>query len=95
MTSSHASITFQEAWSGALEDGGAWFIAGMHIGIAIVVYRMTRQWLPLAKMAKIPFRTLQLPAPGNIDLVKSSKGRHIARDAFEFGAMYFRFRSVQ
>lgn len=80
-----------EYWSGAFEAGAGWVVAGIHVVMAIAVYSMTRQWMTFVRVAEKVFSTLGLPDPGNIDLVKSSKGRHVPEDSFEFGAMYFRY----
>jgi hypothetical protein len=42
-------------------------------------------------VAKSVFRTLDLPNPGNVDLVKSSKAQRTEKDPGEFGTFYFRY----
>jgi hypothetical protein len=58
---------------------------------ALVTYSMTRQWMPFARLAEKVFRTLELPNPGNVDLVKSSKTQRTDKDPGEFGTFYFRY----
>ncbi|QJQ02220.1 putative type VI secretion system effector [Herbaspirillum rubrisubalbicans] len=49
------------------------------------------KWMPFVRLAEAVFRTLELPNPSHIDLVKSSK--KLARDGDEpaCGVMYFRY----
>lgn len=91
MTSSFDGITFSEVWDGALTNGVAAIIAGMHAAIGVAVFSMARKWMPFTQVAESVFKTLGLPGAENIDLVKSSKGQRQDSDSFEFGAMYFRY----
>ncbi len=92
ISSTFETITVKDFWSRLVREGDAlWYLAGIHVFIGIAIYSMARKWLPFTRIAEAVFRTLELPNPGNIDLVKSSKGRHKPEDAFEYGAMFFRY----
>jgi hypothetical protein len=57
----------------------------------VMTFFLTRKWLPFVRVAERVFRTLGLPDPSNIDLVKSSKAQRKASDPGEFGTFYFRY----
>lgn len=57
----------------------------------LVMISMTRKWMVFVRFAEKVFRTLGLPDPGNIDLVKSSKAQRKPNDSAEFGTFYFRY----
>jgi len=57
---------------------------------AVITFSTTRQWLPFVRVAEKVFRTLGLPNPSSIDLVKSSKRQRTPKDPGEFGTFYFR-----
>lgn len=72
------------------EFGWRWVFA-IFIMFAIPVASMTRQWMPFVKVAEKVFRALELPNPGRLDLIKSSKKQRTSEDKAEFGIMYFRY----
>ncbi|TWI61763.1 hypothetical protein IP91_04361 [Pseudoduganella lurida] len=89
--SSTLNTTIVEYWTGAFKAGAGWVIGAIHLVMAFAVYSMTKKWLPFVRVAEKVFSTLGLPSPGNVDLVKSSRGKQQPDDTFEFGAMYFRY----
>jgi hypothetical protein len=82
-------------WIGGLKLLAAkefiWIDIGGMAFYALITYSMTRQWMPFARLAEKVFRTLELPNPGNVDLVKSSKTQRTEKDPSEFGTFYFRY----
>ena len=58
---------------------------------ALMTWSLTRKWMPFVSLAEKVFRTLELPDPSNIDLVKSSKAQRTEQDPGEFGTFYFRY----
>ncbi len=69
-----------------------WFTpAGIFAFLGVMTFFLTRKWLPFVRVAEKVFRTLGLPDPSNIDLVKSSKAQRKASDPGEFGTFYFRY----
>jgi hypothetical protein len=67
------------------------FLIGFSAFFAIMTFFLTRQWLPFVHLAEQVFRTLELPNPSSIDLVKSSKAQRTDQDPGEFGTFYFRY----
>uniref|UniRef100_UPI0033414A90 putative type VI secretion system effector n=1 Tax=Castellaniella defragrans TaxID=75697 RepID=UPI0033414A90 len=59
--------------------------------LGLVTISLARQWMPFVRLSEKVFRTLGLPDPGNIDLVKSSKAQRRPDDPAEFGTFYFRY----
>ncbi len=57
----------------------------------LMIYSMSRKWLPMVYAAESVFRALGWPNPENIDLVKSSKQLKRGGEADEYGIMYFRY----
>ena len=80
-----------ESWASIIRDDGIWWNIGIFIAFGIPIAGMAQQWLPFVGLAEKVFRKLELPNYKNIDLVKSSKGRHTDQDTPEFGVMYFRY----
>lgn len=73
-------------------QGYGWpFAAGIFAAVTVPAISMTMQWMPFVRVAEKVFETLELPNPGNIDLVKSSRSRRTIQDAAEYGSMYFRY----
>ena len=64
---------------------------GFYAFFGLATISMTRQWMLFARLAEKVFRTLELPNPSNIDLVKSSKAQRKPDDPGEFGTFYFRY----
>lgn len=64
---------------------------GVMAFFALMTYSLSRKWMPFVRVAEKVFRTLELPNPGNIDLVKSSKAQRTEQDPGEFGTFYFRY----
>ncbi len=91
LASTLESITLMEFLVRIWAANGGWILLGIHVFIAIAIYSMARKWLPFTKVAEKVFKVLGLPNAANVDLVKSSKGKHQATDAFEYGAMFFRY----
>ena len=76
----------------AQEEGWAIYIfLGPMAFFALMTYSLSRKWTPFVRVAEKVFRTLELPNPGNIDLVKSSKAQRTEQDPGEFGTFYFRY----
>jgi hypothetical protein len=87
-----ASLMFSVGGVGIFfEKESQWGVIGMMTFFAIITFSMTRQWMPFARLAEKVFRTLDLPNPGNVDLVKSSKTQRTDKDPGEFGTFYFRY----
>lgn len=78
-------------WSEAIHEGLEWFVGGIFLAFGIAIGSMAKQWMPFVTLAEKVFKILELPNPGNIDLVKSSKMQRTKQDAAEFGVMYFRY----
>jgi len=69
-----------------------WFtFAGLMVAFGVMTFFLTRKWLPFVRVSEKVFRTLGLPNPSNIDLVRSSKAQRKASDPGEFGTFYFRY----
>ena len=64
---------------------------GCLIFFAIMTLSLSLKWLPFVRVSEKVFRTLDLPNPSNIDLVKSSKAQRTPQDPGEFGTFYFRY----
>jgi hypothetical protein len=47
--------------------------------------------MPFVRLAERVFKALELPHPGNVDLVSTSKAQRTAEDPGEFGTFYFRY----
>ena len=75
-------LTLPELWVGL---GSVMAVFG------VMTFFLTRKWLPFVRVSENVFRTLGLPNPSNIDLVKSSKAKRKASDPGEFGTFYFRY----
>lgn len=67
------------------------FVLGFFTFFALMTFSLSRKWMPFVRVAEKVFRTLELPNPGNIDLVKSSKAQRTEQDPGEFGTFYFRY----
>lgn len=76
---------------GVHEDGGNFIYGAVFIFFGLMTFSLTRKWMPFARLADKVFKTLNLPNPENIDLVKSSKTKHKPDDPNEFGVFYFRY----
>lgn len=59
--------------------------------LGVMTFSLSRKWMPFVRLAEKVFRTLELPDPSNVDLVKSSKAQRTERDPGEFGTFYFRY----
>ena len=68
-----------------------WFVLGFFTFFGLMTFSLSRKWMPFVRVAEKVFRTLELPNPGNIDLVKSSKAQRTEQDPGEFGTFYFRY----
>lgn len=64
---------------------------GCYTFFSFMTISLTRKWMPFVRVAEKVFRALEWPAPGNVDLVKSSKAQRRADDPAEFGTFYFRY----
>jgi hypothetical protein len=78
-------------WSNSLKEGQEWFTGGILLVFGIAIRSMAKQWMPFVTLAEKVFKTLELPNPYRIDLVKSSKLQRTEQDKAEFGVMYFRY----
>lgn len=68
--------------------GGALFFTGF---FGLMIYSMSRKWLPMVYAAESVFRTLGWTNPEDIDLVKLSKQFKRGGEGVEYGIMYFRY----
>lgn len=69
-----------------------WFVfGGLMAFYALMTFSLSRKWMPFVHLAEKVFRALELPDPGNVDLVKSSNKQRTAHDPGEFGTFYFRY----
>ena len=66
-------------------------VLGLLCFFALMTWSLTSKWMPFVRLAEKVFRTLELPDPSNIDLVKSSKAQRTEQDPGEFGTFYFRY----
>ncbi|WP_338440695.1 putative type VI secretion system effector [uncultured Aquabacterium sp.] len=64
---------------------------GLMVFYALMTFSLSRKWMPFVRLAEKVFRALELPAPSNVDLVKSSNKQRTANDPGEFGTFYFRY----
>jgi hypothetical protein len=64
---------------------------GSYAFFGIATISMTLKWMVFVRLAEKVFRTLGLPDPSNIDLVKSSKAQRKPEDPGAFGTLYFRY----
>ena len=85
------SITGMDGFRSAFADGLAWGVLGSYIFFGIATFSMARKWMVFVRLAEKVFRTLGLPDPSNIDLVKSSKAQRKPDDPGEYGTFYFRY----
>ena len=74
-----------------LQEGGYYVLAGVYVFFGVAISSMARKWMVFVRLAEKIFRTLDLPEPSNIDLVKSSKAQRKPGDPGEFGTFYFRY----
>ena len=74
-----------------LSSAHLWSVAGVVLFFSIVTVSMARKWMVFVRLAEKVFRTLELPNPSNIDLVKTSKAQRKPDDPGEFGTFYFRY----
>lgn len=56
-----------------------------------ITFSLARKWMPFVRLSEKIFQTLGFPAPGNVDLVKSSKVQRKPDDSGEYGTFYFRY----
>ena len=68
-----------------------WSILGIACFFSLMIFSVTRKWMVFVRLAEKVFRTLGLPDPSNIDLVKSSKAQRKPEDPGAFGTFYFRY----
>ena len=73
------------------DNGLAYIYPGIGIFFSMAAFSMARKWMVFVRLAEKVFRTLDLPNPSNIDLVKSSKAQRKPDDPGEFGTFYFRY----
>jgi len=52
---------------------------------------LARKWMPFVRLTEKVCRTLGIPDPGNVDLVKSSKAQRKPDGPGEFGTFYIRY----
>jgi hypothetical protein len=71
-------------------DGGI-VAACFYAFFALMIFSLTRKWMPFVRVAEKVFKKLDWPNPGNIDLVRSSKAQRRPDDPGEFGTFYFRY----
>jgi len=64
---------------------------GLLLFLMLMVWALTRKWMPFVKLAEKVFRTLELSAPSSVDLVKSSKVQKRQGDPPECGHFYFKY----
>ncbi|MDR2213858.1 MAG: hypothetical protein LBE21_09575 [Pseudomonadales bacterium] len=74
-----------------LMTGFHYVALGLYAFFGLMSISLARKWMPFVRLAEKVFRTLGLPDPGNIDLVKSSKVQRKPEDPGEFGTFYFRY----
>ena len=84
-------ITRSERYLPLMAEGFPYVALGSYVFFGIVTISMTRKWMVFVRLAEKVFRTLGLPDPSNIDLVKSSKAQRKPDDPGEFGTFYFRY----
>ena len=58
---------------------------------AVMFASLGKKWMPFVVLAEKIFATLDLPNPGDIDLVRSAKEKRIDSDTGEYGTFYFRY----
>jgi hypothetical protein len=68
-----------------------WGMISFFSFFALMVFSLTRQWLPFVRLAEKVFRALELPNPSSIDLKKSSKQKRKPSDSTDYGIFYFRY----
>ena len=85
------SITGIKNFTAEFSGGLVWGVLGFYIFFGIAAISMARKWMVFVRLAEKVFRTLDLPNPSSIDLVKSSKAQRKPDDPGEFGTFYFRY----
>jgi hypothetical protein len=78
-------------WSQFFQEGLGWIFALIFVFFGVAIASMAMKWMPFVSLAGKIFKTLELPHPGSIDLVNSSKRQRTAQDKDEFGVMYFKY----
>ncbi len=66
-------------------------VAGSCAFFGLMTISLARKWMPFVRLTEKLCRTLDLPNPGNVDLVASSKRQRKEDDPGEFGTFYFRY----
>ena len=66
-------------------------LLGLMAFFGVMTFSLSMKWMPFVRVAEKIFRTLDLPNPSNIDLVKSTKTKRAEHDPGELGAFYFRY----
>lgn len=66
-------------------------VAGLAVFFVVMFISLSRQYMPFVRLSEKVFRTLEIPNPSNVDLVKSSKQQRTMDDSPEFGTFYFRY----
>jgi hypothetical protein len=85
------NMTGLDVFLTSLGDGVGYMFLGIYIFFAIAALSMSRQWMPLVRLAEKVFRALEISGPSNVDLVKSSRRLRTPNDPGEFGTFYFRY----
>jgi len=66
-----------------------WSVLGVAAFFFLMVFSLSRKWLPFVRVAENVFRTLGWSNPSNIDLKKRTKARRTKNDPVEYGRFYF------
>jgi hypothetical protein len=86
---------FHSTWRERVQElsnfSGWWVPLGLLLFFLAMTISLARKWMPFVRVAEKVFRTLELPNPSTIDLVKSSKARRKPDDPAEYGTFWFRY----
>lgn len=64
---------------------------GLYAFSGLMTFSLSRKWLPFVRLSERCFRTLGLPDPSGMDLVKRTKATRQSKDSVEMGVFYFRY----
>lgn len=84
------TVKFEDYLSTVLHEV-SYVLAGFYVFFGLMTISLARKWMPFVRLTEKVCRTLGIPGPGNVDLVKSSKAQRKPDDPGEYGTFYFRY----
>ena len=86
-----AISSFDRLLLGAREEGTGYVFLAIIVFFGLMTISLARKWMPFVRLTEKICRTLGIPDPSNVDLVKSSKAQRQPDDPGEYGTFYFRY----